>query len=559
MELFKRIKNKDALLAGVFLLIFFVQAAAIAAKKSNTWDESAHILAGYAYLKEGADYLSPLHHPVTGRLITALFPYLFLDLDFDPSVRPEFDKDSNFFPYSLEFLFENNTGGRKILFLARLGVIMLGMLLGVFLYLWAKDLWGGKGAVLSLFFYSLSPNILAHTSLATTDMPVTAFFFISAYLFYRTATGGVSPAGVPLVSVPLALALTTKHTALLILPLILYCMYVNLKKDGPVRTAAFYLCTALLVYILIWALYGFRYHNTAPLYRSPPWELFSGTSLGALMERLRAVKILPESYLFGLAGTLHGAGSGRVAFLMGEISTQGWWYYFIIAFLIKTPVATILLLSAALLYISTEGGAGLKKALFLLIPALTVFLAMSIQKVDIGLRHVLPAYPFIFLLIGYTVHIRTKSERAAKTVFYVSIIWYLYAALSIFPHQLAYFNEFVGGPENGYRYLVDSNLDWGQDLTGLKRYMDARGIDSVKLAYFGLSDPAYYGIDYEYLPSYIIYNPKNVLRNVELKGTFAISATLLQGLYLPNRDLYRVFRETEPVARIGYSIFIYEF
>ncbi len=555
----KKIKSKEALVVAGFLFIFLVQACTIALKKSNTWDESAHILAGYAYLSEGADYLSPLHHPVTGRLVTALYPYLFLDLDFDPRVRPELEPASNFFPYSLKFLFENRTDGGRILFLSRLGVITLGLVLGLFVYIWARELWGERGGMLSLLFYSLSPNIIAHSSLATTDIPVTVFFFISSYFLYRTAESGADLWRVPLVAAPLALAFTTKHTAFLILPLVIYSLYLNIKRDGPRKALAFYLLTAFSVYILIWAVYGFRYHSADTLYVSPPWERFSGHLLEGPVDTMRTLKILPESYLFSIAGTLHGAGHGRIAFLMGDYSHNGWWYFFIVAFLIKTPVATILLLTAAILYLFSEKGPNLKKALFALIPLFSVFFVISLQKVNIGLRHILPAYPFIFLLVGYSANIRTVSMRAAKAVFYAALAWYVYAAASIYPHELAYFNEFVGGPENGYKYLVDSNLDWGQDLTGLKRYMDDKGLKSIKLAYFGLSDPTYYGIDYEYLPGYIIFNPENVKETIELKGTFAISATLLQGLYLPDRDFYRIFRSLEPAEKIGYSIFIYEF
>jgi hypothetical protein len=110
--------------------------------------------------------------------------------------------------------------------------------------------------------------------------------------------------------------------------------------------------------------------------------------------------------------------------------------------------------------------------------------------------------------------------------------------------------------------LVDSNLDWGQDLKGLKGYMDRHGIEKVKLAYFGWSDPAYYGIDYELLPSYSVAGrpscEKETPETLELKGTMAVSATLLQGLYCPG-DTFRMLRGLKPTANIGYSIYIYHF
>ena len=131
------------LTAGALLLIFFVQASFISYKKNSTWDESAHILSGYAYLTEGMDFLSPLHHPVLGRSLTAVFPAIFLDIDFNKGVRPEEAPGSDFFPYSVKFLYKNKAPGKTILFLSRLSNILLGVLLGIYVFKWARELWGG--------------------------------------------------------------------------------------------------------------------------------------------------------------------------------------------------------------------------------------------------------------------------------------------------------------------------------------------------------------------------------------------------------------------------------
>lgn len=550
---------KKILLLSAFTLIFTSLASSIALRKSNTWDEPAHILAGYSYLKEGMDYLSPLNHPVTGRALTALLPAVFLDLKLNTAVRPEEAPGSDFFPYSLKFLFENTAPGTRVLFLSRLSNILAGALLGIYLFLWAEGLWGAKGGLLSLFFYLLSPDILAHSSLATTDIPVTAFFFISSYYLYRNSSDRVSYPRVALSALFAALALTSKHSALLLAPVAAVSFSIVLKREGWKRALPSLILFLFSVYAVIWALYGFRYHSASPDYSPLHWERFSSYGLDPIFSSLRGVKALPEAYLYSLEGTLAGAASGRAAFLMGEYSSKGWWYYFIAAFLIKTPVPAILLLAASLIYIVKEREAAVKALLYAVFPAALVFTAVSLQKVNIGLRHALPAYPFIFLLIGYLANIKTESSRAARAVLAASVLWYLVSAARIHPHELAYFNEFIGGPQNGYKYLVDSNLDWGQDLKGLKEYMARNGIERIKLAYFGFSDPAYYGIDYEYLPSYLIPEPKGALEYVRLEGWFAVSATMLQGVYLNDRDFYRVFREVKPVDTVGYSIFIYRF
>ena len=135
------------------------------------------------------------------------------------------------------------------------------------------------------------------------------------------------------------------------------------------------------------------------------------------------------------------------------------------------------------------------------------------------------------------------------------------SSVSIFPHYLAYFNELAGGPKNGYKFLVDSNLDWGQDLKGLKRYMDKHRIKRVWFSYFGTASPDYHGIDYNYLPSYAIFNTK---RERIPTPFVAISATNLQGLHLMpglgiDANYFSALRQKKPLAQIGYTIFIYKF
>jgi hypothetical protein len=160
------------------------------------------------------------------------------------------------------------------------------------------------------------------------------------------------------------------------------------------------------------------------------------------------------------------------------------------------------------------------------------------------------------------VHYKSKHQKLSRWILGLLCIWAVWETALIYPHYLAYFNGLVGGPSGGRYVLVDSNLDWGQDLKGLRTYMERYGIRKVKLGYFGWSDPAYYGIDYELLPSYSVAGrpscKEETPETLELKGTMAVSATLLQGLYCPG-DTYRMLRGLKPTANVGYSIYIYQF
>jgi hypothetical protein len=325
----------------------------------------------------------------------------------------------------------------------------------------------------------------------------------------------------------------------------------------------------VVAYITIWGVYGFRFRSS--LYEKQVaqgavyfWEDNRPSSplVASVMDVSRQARILPESYLYGLCRLLARGKEGHYAYLMGRVSATGWWYYFILAFLFKTPVSTLLLLFATLLFFLKVREATWTSLNFLLLPAVVVFFFTSRQNINIGLRHVLPAYPFLLVLIGRVVHYKSKHQKLARWILGLLCIWAAWEAALIYPHYLAYFNGLVGGPSGGRYVLVDSNLDWGQDLKGLKTYMERHGIRKVKLGYFGWSDPAYYGIDYELLPSYSVCGkPSCKEKNpepLELKGTMAVSATLLQGLYCPG-DTYRILRGLEPTANIGYSIYIYQF
>ena len=566
-------------IAPVFILlsVFFIQSTLSISKRSNTWDESGHLLSGYAYIKSGIDYLEP-SHPVLGRLIPAL-PLLFFDLRFEPDkVSAQNAPGSNFYPYSLKFLFENNADGKKLLFYSRLSMIALGILLGVYIFTWARMLYGNKGGFLALFFYVLCPNMLAHSGLVTTDFPLTAFFIISLFCLYLL-TDKITILRVFLAGISLGLALTTKYSALLLsLPYTAAFLYLFLKRDIDISkglsaykknilTPLIFAFILLTAYLTIWSVYGFDYRADILDAKSEQeiektvfkWEENKTKSavLNKALDSIRYFHILPESYIYGLYRFLSRADEGHAAFLMGEYSGHGWWYYFLMAFLIKTPIPVLYLFLGSILFLSRYQNRA-KTFIFIALPVMLMFFVSTRQHINIGLRHILPVYPLIFVLIGGLININISRKRLAGIILTLAMTWSVWTSINIYPYYLAYFNEFIGGPQNGYKYLVDSNLDWGQDLPGLKEYMDRNSIKKIKLSYFGFSDPAYYGINYKYLPSYSIPEPHIERYYIPAEGYFAISATMLQGVYMQNRDLYKVFRETKPIDTIGYSIFIYK-
>ncbi len=180
------------------------------------------------------------------------------------------------------------------------------------------------------------------------------------------------------------------------------------------------------------------------------------------------------------------------------------------------------------------------------------------SPMHIGHRHILPIYPFLFIFASQIILIHKKI---IKTGVALLLFWYIAGGIKIHPHYLAYFNELAEGPNNGYKYLVDSNMDWGQDLKGLKEYVQKNNISDVVLSYYGgcLSD--YINFDFQDLFSFGIVNKKEYINSLNpKKEILAISATNLQGVYLGKvgHDIFYWLKNKKPADKIGYSIFVYD-
>jgi hypothetical protein len=273
-------------------------------------------------------------------------------------------------------------------------------------------------------------------------------------------------------------------------------------------------------------------------------------------------QLVPEAYLFGFAWA-ELKSQVRGAYLRGRHSNTGFWNYFPWAFLLKTPMLTLLLVAAALGWAVWQRRDVL---LWLLLPPL-VHLGISMtSNLNIGHRHLLPMYPFLFVLCG---GLATAWERwspvarrwtaagvlglAACGAF---VVWWRPAV--VFPHYLAYFNELAGGPKRGAENLVDSNLDWGQDLPRLKQWLDVHQVhEPIGFCYFGMADPLAHGIRYLNLPGGYPFAP---VGSLPARGYVVVSATNLKGVYFSKDGQafwQQLLRRATLVDTVGYSLFIY--
>jgi len=321
---------------------------------------------------------------------------------------------------------------------------------------------------------------------------------------------------------------------------------------------------AAVSWVAIWAIYGFRYLPSASAswrwdFQQDPVILQRAPLLTKAIGWIDQHRLLPNAYsqgfLFGQAKA-----QKRAGFLAGNYGTGGWWYFFPLAFLIKTPISVILFLLAGIALCAARWRHFLDHNVYVMLPLAAFLGAAMMMKLNIGVRHVLPIHPFVLLLAGNAIAGLYTSRRKPFRALLVALC--LLAVMEfalVYPHYLAFFNQFAGGPRNGHKYLVDSNLDWGQDLKGLKSWMDQHEVRHINLSYFGTADPAYYKIDCTYLPGGAFFD-EPLVKDPQLPGFVAVSVTNLRGVYFSEgwRNIYRPLLEMEPVAVIGYSIYVYQ-
>jgi tetratricopeptide (TPR) repeat protein len=565
----------------IFAVLFGLLTVTSFQQKSPTVDEPVHLLSGYAALK-WRDFRANPEHPPLAKVLAAL-PLLFFEVKDPRSSTPEWGLIPEKGPTELRtvsvaarMVFVDNDA-EQLFFYAKLMMIGLAMFLGLFVYKWSKEVFGLGGAVVALFIYTLDPNILAHAQLVHSDLPFAAFFFIGTYYFCRI---------LKCLNIPnlifacgfFALAAITKFAyaamflvwALLGLvaifsaePLVVKIGKVNsiYSKSAKAKLLVFVFAGVLITaYVSLWAAYGFSFHAIAGGKIRLPIEQETSqlAHLQTLASSITQNRLFPEAWLYGQLYVFNRL--SRTSYLFGHIS-GGSWLYFPVAFAVKTPVTTLILVLAipALLVFSRRW----REASFLLIPAAAYFSLAVCSGINIGLRHILPVYPFLFVLCGgVAVWLWETRRRTLKGALVIVAAWYFLSSVRSFPDYLAFFNEFAGGARNGHKILLDSNLDWGQDLKGLKRWMDSNGVKKIQFLYFGFHDaraPRYYGIDAMYLPGSWVLDSDIADEGLPLPSFIAISANHLYEYILPRGEkaLAKSLRRIEPVALIGYSIAVY--
>lgn len=525
------------LLLAALLAAFLGRIIATYRVFNDTADESTHLIAGLEFLQNGT-YTAEAQHPPLGRLVVAALPYYLGGLRLGHYRQlwghgPWQREDVAFYWRTLS--------------LARAGNLIFALAVFGFVWRWSSLLYGPWAGVAGCSLAVCCPNLIAHAGLATLDIAAAATILASAYFFWRW---GEQP-GLRYClasAAAFAVAVLAKFSALLFLPPLAVAYFLAARCRRRVLISAPAIWTALYrgaifcaaAFFVIWAGYGFEVGTLTPpghQYWSP-FGISKGATLPNMLVNFLGPKRLPAFRL--LQGVLEVAThneSLQRSYLLGRFSTRGWRYYFPVAIAVKTTLPLLLLVTAAIVLYVSERPEGTERGTIYPLLAVVVILGLSMgAAINIGLRHVLALYPFLAIL-GSAVFV---THHRWLTIMALTLgAWHAAESISAHPDYLAYFNEIARGREE--QFLVDSNLDWGQDLARLGRYLDEHHIDSVYLSYFGNSSPAKMGVKAIELGD---QKPEG--------GWIAVSVTD----WAEKSDLLWL-RHHRPVARIGKSIWLY--
>jgi hypothetical protein len=523
---------------AVLLGLHWLMAVSAVRQKSTMFDEIAHLTAGESYWLTGDIRLQP-----EGGILPQRWQALGIvggGFHF-PSLDQAAWWQSDAYAMGFHFFYGSGNDFTAMLWRGRAMAALLALPTGLLVFLWSRALFGAVGGFLSLALFAFSPTLLAHTPAINSDTAATLFFTAATWALW-VALHRPTVATVAASALAVAGLFASKMSAPIIvfvaLALVVVRQLARRPRLGIGVLAGMALAHAVAVLALVWALHGFRFAAIAhpqPGRDTLGWE--SVEPLPRWVALARAERLLPEAYLYAYAYVLHYAEKRR-AFLRGEWGSTGWWSFFPWTLALKTPLPLFVLLAAAGLAAFSRRRAG-PLPLYDTIPLwafLAAYWAVAVlSHLNAGHRHILPTYPAMFVLAGAAGTWLAVRTRAMAAVVVAAVVWFGGESLAIRPHYLAYFNELAGGPRNGWRQLVDSSLDWGQDLPGLKAWLDRNGLghgeSPVYLSYFGTGRPESYGIESIRLPGYYDHwRPPRPWYELG-GGLYCISATMAESVF----------------------------
>jgi hypothetical protein len=550
---------------GALLCVLALQLVHVANATSSSWDEAHHLFDGYTIWKLDDYRMNPEVPPLIK--LTAALPLLHMQLKMPPNQGRTNPTEA--FLDGKEFVFGN--GGDRVLLPARMMCAGFALVLGLLIYLAAEEMFGFVAGLFALALFVFDPNMLANSAMVTTDVGAACCFMAAMYSFYRYCR---KPGGVRLVvaGIALGLALSAKYTGIFLLPMLLLVVVMEgvVARDWRVlwRRVGALAAMGLMAWVVVWSFYGFRY-KAAPEGKElnpalAPYLAQMHDQRDARMLRVMAkVRVLPEGYIWGLENTKE-TEFDDPSYFWGKVYRHGNWEYFPVAFLIKSTLALLILLGLVPLAWRWGLRVRARELVFLLVPVAVYFAISMSSDMDIGMRHLLPVYPFLYALVGAAAMVLGDRDWRWSFLLGVLLCWQGLTSVRVAPAYMAYGNEAWGGPAKVDRYLGDANTDWGQQLKAVKAYLDERHITNCWFAYFpdGSIDPEDYGVHCKRLPTsdLLYWLDVPVATPPVISGTVLISAGDLEGIEFGDGKLnpYDQFWRVKPTAVIQHSVYVFD-
>ncbi len=485
------VAHRAEVVCAALLLLMALNLFAALSRKTITNDEIVHIPAGYYHLVAGKFQLNNEHPPLIK--MWAALPLLFIQPN--EAVTSVNEVIGNYseetWKYLDQFWPNNKKPFEAISFWTRAMMILITLGLGVLIFLYARDLVGERPAILAVALYTLEPTVLGHGRLVHTDLPV-AFVFLLFFFTLRYYLAARSSRPALLLGLVSGLALVVKFSMIILLP-VLGCLVVagfilapRLRESR--KKIAIHL--ALVICAILFVV------NAAYYFRSPPIEpadvRWVQTMSAPTFDRWMTFfnvgsKVVPTYFLFGQYNVLLHNRDGHPTSLLGQYNRNGWWYYFPVAFAIKTSLPFLILSVAALGWALWATWKRDWRFLWLIVPfALYAAFSMS-SRINIGIRHFLPAYPFLFIAGGVLVDRLLRVRYAQRLIVAVLVLtfgWMGVEMLRAYPDYIPYMNQLASAHPHWW-YLSDSNVEWGDDARALAEYLHARGETDVRGAVSG--------------------------------------------------------------------------
>ncbi|WP_353066716.1 phospholipid carrier-dependent glycosyltransferase [Tunturibacter psychrotolerans] len=549
---------------ATLLVILFLQLLAVNVRTSMSWDEGHHLFDGYTILKHRDFGLNPEVPPLAKA--AAALPLLSLRLN-EPEQQGRSSQLEAFLD-GKDFLFKNDANG--LLLRGRLVISLFTLGLALLVFLAGQEIFSATAGLLALAFLVFDPTLLAHGALVTTDAAITFFVFAAVYAWYRYM---VRPTGwkLLLAGVVVGLAWAVKFTGLFLVPTLGLMILVEWFERRSVQLAG-KRCVALgialcVAFVVLWSCYGFRYAaRPSGMVQNPTLESYlqdyGRVANPKPLETMARAHLLPEAYLWGVANTKL-TEERDISYLFGTLRRHGTWLYFPAAILIKSTLPFLVLLAVAGFVCFREREVRWRW-LLLMIPVV-VFLGLAMHSdMNIGVRHILPIYPFLYLVGGSALGVLISRDRRWIAVAGVLLVFQIVTSLRSFPGYIAYANEAWGGQRNVHRWLSDSNSDWGQQLKTASNYLRDRHVTECWMAYTasGVADERYYGVPCKPLPTMVNlwWIPVPMSVPAEIDGPVLISDDELEGVDLPfgQPNPYAQFKALKPTAILDGGLLVYD-